>query len=303
MSDSRSDLDSIAARLPKSYVLVGVDGSERSQAAAAWAADEAVRRSTPLVIASAADTAAAALGFNLTASDSFYSYLKGQTDEALASAKAAALAAHPDLEVGSVSAAAKPVDLLVELSKNARVTVVGDTGVGAFSRVLIGSVAQGVARKVTGPVAVVRGTAAPDGAVVVGVDGSETSAAAVRAAFENASARGADLVAVHSWTDLPSFYASAYAASYGIDWEAEEARAETALAENLAGYASEFPDVGITKVVTRGDATATLVQASTGANLVVVGSHGRGAIGTFLLGSVSGHLIAHADCPVLIVRS
>ncbi|NKY17273.1 universal stress protein [Tsukamurella spumae] len=282
---------------------MGVDGSDRSLDAVRWAAAEAVRRGKPLVIASAADTAAAALGFNLTASDSFYRYLEGRTDEALAAAKAAARETRPEVEIGTVSGATKPVDLLTSLSENSVLTVVGDTGASGFSRALIGSVAQGVARKVTGPVAVVRGTAAADGAVVVGVDGSEVSATAVRAAFEEASARGVDLIAVHAWTDLPASYAAAYAAAYDIDWEAERTREEAALAENLAGYADEFPDVTVARVVTRGDATAALVHHSEGASLVVVGSHGRGAVGAFLLGSVSGHVIAHSASPVLIVRN
>jgi nucleotide-binding universal stress UspA family protein len=135
---------------------------------------------------------------------------------------------------------------------------------------------------------------------VVGVDGSGGSDAAVEFACQRAELTGDDLVVVHGWRDrsatgttrreIPSSF---------IDRVAEE---ERLLAEAVAGVQAAHPDVHIEAEAIPVVAWRALADASGAASLVVVGSRGRGAFAGMLLGSVSQHVMQHAQCPVAIVR-
>jgi nucleotide-binding universal stress UspA family protein len=134
--------------------------------------------------------------------------------------------------------------------------------------------------------------------VVVGVDGSPRSDAAVAFAFETASNWGVPLVAVHSWGDLlvdP-------AASLLLDWAEIEAEERRLLSERISGWTGKYPDVAVELTVTRDRPAALLVDRSRTADLVVVGSRGRGAAVGLLMGSVSHAVLHRAHCPVAVVR-
>ena len=147
---------------------------------------------------------------------------------------------------------------------------------------------------------VVRGSvpAPPEGPVVVGVDGSPTSEAAVGFAYEAAATRGVPLVAVHTWWDLmvdPTFAPL-------LDWDALEADEREVLAERLAGWGEKYPDVHVQRLVMHDRPARALLAQAAGAQLVVVGTRGRGGVAGLLLGSVSHALLHHAPCPVAVVR-
>ncbi len=189
-----------------------------------------------------------------------------------------------------------PVPQLVEESRSAQLVVVGDRGRGGVAGLLTGSVAVALAAKGKCPVAVVRGRASgTDGPVVVGVDATPLSEAALAWAFEAADARSAELVAVHAWRDLlleePTLLDDAME---------QEARAE--LAERLAGWCGKYPDVRVCRVVVRDAPARAIVEQSVVAQLAVVGSHGRGSVKSLLLGSVGNAVLHRADCPVVVVR-
>ena len=142
-----------------------------------------------------------------------------------------------------------------------------------------------------------------DGPVVVGIDDSPVSVAAIKEAFRQASLRNVPLVAVHTWTplDVDALH------GYGIDPD-EVTRmsqdAVEALAERLAGFASDFPDVTIErKVIPEDPAKAVLDAAGDKASLIVVGSRGRGGFTGLLLGSTSQKVLREANAPVMVVRS
>jgi nucleotide-binding universal stress UspA family protein len=143
------------------------------------------------------------------------------------------------------------------------------------------------------------------GRIVVGVDGSEPSTAALRWAIEEARLREARLVAVHAWTfvSTPSLgdpgLAPVAATTLMDDLTIEREGAEHVLDEALAGV-PEAADAE--RVVSEGSPGEVLVAAAEGADLVVVGSRGRGGLRSALLGSVSSHVAQHAACPVVIVR-
>src|SRR5262245_3732734 len=146
------------------------------------------------------------------------------------------------------------------------------------------------------------------GRIVVGVDGSEHGMEALRWAVREAELRGATLVAVHAWTYLPP----APLAEPGMipmpsptiveDASAEREAADSVLGRALAEALSEAPGVTVEQLVAEGSPGDVLVKQSEGADLVVVGSHGRGGFASALLGSVSGHVAHHAHCPTTIVR-
>ncbi|HLI53683.1 MAG TPA: universal stress protein [Acidimicrobiales bacterium] len=137
--------------------------------------------------------------------------------------------------------------------------------------------------------------------VVVGVDGSESSSAALRWAADEARLRGATLKVVEAW-HIPSVGYGAYVAiPEGFEDWAKEAAAS--LEEQLAEVLGDEPGVTVVREVVEGPAAKVILDAAEGAELLVVGSRGRGGFSGLLLGSVSAHVAHHAPCPVTIVRT
>jgi len=141
----------------------------------------------------------------------------------------------------------------------------------------------------------------PDGGesrIVVGVDGSEGSKLALRWAARQAGFTGAILEVVTGW-DYPAFYGWAPAIPDDIDFGHFAQRAQDDAIEEVFG--TDRPARLETRVVTKHPATA-LVEASEGAELLVVGSRGYGVFADALLGSVSTYCVHHAKCPITVIR-
>jgi nucleotide-binding universal stress UspA family protein len=214
-----------------------------------------------------------------------------------------------DLDVSTSLQNATPTELLIHESIDARLVVVGQTRAGHFAHLLLGSTAYAIASHAQCPVAVIRGRPEQSGEgvstterpVVVGIDGSEVSEYAVELAFEEAAARNAPLVAVHAWTDLSADEMHMFE-EFSIPWPAIDEVERRVLSERLAGWSEKYPEVSVTRIVERDRPRDVLLDWSTRAELLVVGSHGRGGFTRMLLGSTSQALIEHADCPVLVAR-
>jgi nucleotide-binding universal stress UspA family protein len=179
--------------------------------------------------------------------------------------------------------------------------VVGSRGTGRVSGVLLGSVAMAITSHGTAPVAVIPAEGPggeADGPVVVGVDGSPISEAAIAFAFDEAAVRGVRLLAVHTWNDVRPTLADPTMIDFGRLEDGERA----ALSELLAGWRDKYPDVDVRPIVLRGRPTPILLRYATQAQLVVVGSRGRGGFAGMMLGSTSHSLITHAIAPVVVVR-
>jgi nucleotide-binding universal stress UspA family protein len=136
--------------------------------------------------------------------------------------------------------------------------------------------------------------------IVVGVDGSSTSVQALRWAANEAKLRGATVDVVHAWNSPYVGELAAMAARH-VDRENIEQEARSVLSTSVeeAGLPS---DVVMERILVEGNPAAALVLRAAGADLLVLGSRGRGGFAGLLLGSVSQQCAHHAACPVVIVR-
>ncbi|MHA6794287.1 universal stress protein [Pseudonocardia bannensis] len=285
-------------------VVAGVDGSESALEAVRWAAQEADRRRAPLRLVEAFGWMGTTeyIGNPGLGTDYREVLLQNARDQ-VAAAAAAATRAAPGIVIEQDVVIGYPVPVLNAEAARAQLVVLGNRGLGGFTGLLVGSVAVALAAHASCPVVVVRGATqdAPpplEGPVVVGIDGSPISEAALAFAFEAAALRRVPLVAVHTWRDLLVDPVMAPL----MDWDAIETDEHKLLAERLAGWSGTYPDVPVQRVVTRDRPASALIEQSGHAQLVVVGSRGRGGFTGLLLGSVSHALLHHAKCPVAVVR-
>jgi len=211
----------------------------------------------------------------------------------------------PQLQVETRLAEGPTVEALLEDAQQARLVVLGSRGIGGWSGLLVGSVTVQVTTHAPCPVVVIpydlRPHAHEGPTVVVGVDGSKASAHAIDFAFAQAEALHATVAAVHTWTSPFLTYADG-ASMLQFDEDKIEDEARLLVAESVAGAATEHPDVRWTTELATGSAAQALVRRSESADLIVVGSRGRGGFTGLLLGSVSQSVLHHTQCPIAIVR-
>jgi nucleotide-binding universal stress UspA family protein len=272
----------------KRAVVVGVDGSDTSTAAALWAAGEAHARGAKLVVLY-----------------SYELYAYGAKDDAMpgsipfeeAQLAAAGLVeavvtavqhARPGLEVEPRILNESAGTALLAASAESLLTVVSSHGRSARAEELIGSFAVHTAEHGLGPVAVLRdGTSGPDpaGPVMVGTDGSPVSGEAVDYAFAAAAAHQVPLHVVHC-------------ASGDHDRQLAD------LDGSLADRKQRFAGVEVVPAVEPGKPAVALREyaARNGASQLVVGARGVGGFAGLVLGSVSRVLLAHSEIPVVVVR-
>lgn len=282
-------------------IVVGVDGSPESKVAVDWAARDAALHGVPLKLVHVLNPPVV-MSFPEVPMPA--GYLQWQEDEGrkiLDEFAATAREAAPELEISTEMISGPSVPMLVEQSRDAHLIAVGCRGRGALARGLLGSVSTGLAHHAFCPVAVIHDedptvphpSLAP---VVVGVDGSPASERALGIAFTEASLRGVDLVAVHAWSDDTVFEVP------GTDWSTLQTMGEETLSERLSGWQERFPDVLVRRVVAADRPAHQLLEQAESAQLLVVGSHGRGGFAGMLLGSVSTAVVHAARMPVIVVR-
>jgi len=230
-------------------VIVGIDGSEQALAAVRAAATEAYHRHVPLHIVHAFIWPSLHVDVGPVAEDLPGTGLRHHAEDLLAEATAEAVRTAPQVPVTTalIDGAATPV--LLEESHRATLLVLGDRGLGGVSGLIVGSVAVHAAAHARCPVLVVRGTEPAGGPVVVGVDGSETSARAVGFAFEESAHRGAELVAVLARDDP---------AADSAGWRA----ARRTLDASLAGWPERYPGVVVRPDLVRGHPRRVLIARS-----------------------------------------
>lgn len=285
-------------------VVVGVDGSEPAAAALDWAVRQAGLEGRTLTVVHACGIPGAMQDFeDIVANErGLKSVGRSIAREAVADARLE----DPTLGVESVVTMGHPETVLLEASETADMLVVGARGRGTVASALLGSVSAALARASHCPLVIVRTfdetPDEDDRPVVVGVDGTPVSGAAVEFAFRMASLRGTPLTLLHATWDLRERATSVIdLRSYRekVNFSEEE---ERLVAETVAGLCEKYPDVTVTETYRRGDPVRQLVDASRNAVLVVVGTRGRRLLATTLLGSVSRGVAERAYCPVAVVR-
>lgn len=288
---------------PPGAVVVGVDGSAASEAAVEWAAEEADRRHAALRLVHAyrLPTLGGFPGYNAFPDD-LLEQLREAGEYLLAGAAARVAERHPDVDVVRSLFHGRPEIGLRTASEQAQLTVVGNASPRTGRR-LLNPVGLAVTATNPVPVAVIHAhqKPPPTGPIVVGVDGSPLSEAAVAFAFDEAAIRGVDLLAVHAWNDV--YLDSRRLEPLLVDPEVLEQQERALLGERLAGWGEKYPDVRVRQLLLHQRPTPALLEFSQTAQALVVGSHGRGGFAGMLLGSTSHALATHAHCPVIVVRT
>jgi len=283
-------------------IVVGVDGSDESLVGLAWAVREAMHEHRGLRLVHAWEVPVP----GYVPVPASVDLVRESAEAVLAESVAKVQEWSPGLPVEGRLTHGPAARVLVDEGAEGTLVVVGSHGRGGFARLLLGSSSAAVAAHASVPVVITRGTE-PDEAwriapVVVGVDGSEVSEAAIEFAFQAASRRGRGLVAVHAWSQPDPLVDEAYAVLSEASTRQTEAR--LAVAESLAGWRDKYPDVEVSEVVADGHPVDALLAeaASYEASLLVVGCRGRGGFAGLLLGSVSRGVLHHATCPIAVVR-
>ncbi|WP_028280501.1 universal stress protein [Arthrobacter sp. H5] len=301
-------------------IVVGVDGSDQSICALVWAAHEAERRKTPLHVVTAYTVpvfAASSMDAGYTTVDDAVIREGAQAviDQAIIKIASHSIEIVPRVEAGDASG------VLLELSEDAELMVVGSRGRGGFVGRLLGSVSSALPAHSKCPTVVVplwcaprlneAGVQAPKGkgepcppadqvekVVVVGVDGSEQARMASIAAAEQALSMGLPLRVVCS---LPPFTGSLAWVPAPLDRDALHSDIMVQLKAGMAWLQSHFPALDISVELLDGPPVEVLIESSRKAELVVLGTRGRGGFAGMLLGSTSQGVLHHAKGPVLVV--
>jgi nucleotide-binding universal stress UspA family protein len=264
--------------------MVGIDGSEASLEAVDWAADEAVRHGVPLHLLHAA------------APDH-------EPSDVISAASERARRGAPTVRLSSEVLREDAASALLDMGRNAFALVLGSRGLGDLSDMLLGSVSLAVAARADCPVVVVRGAAehrnAWFGSIVVGVGEGEGSDTAVQFAFREAHARHCRLVAVHAWSAPFGALTTPQASSWPL--EAHRRPPAQVLDDALGGPAERYRDAQVSRNVIEGPARRALLEAASGADLLVVGARRRQGHLGLQLGLINHAVLHHAPCPVAIV--
>ncbi|MBP0449027.1 universal stress protein [Kitasatospora sp. RG8] len=273
-------------------VVLGVDAAAPGPMATAWAADEAARRGLPLLLVHAVPPQ----DFHALDEERRRARRREQAYETLDRAAAAARERHPDLDVSTVVAEEVPALALCRESARAGLVVLGTRRLSRMEEVLSTfSVTVPVSAQAHCPVVVVREpehVTQESPYVVVGVDGSASSAAAVDVAIGLAAERHADLRAVQVW----------HRPAIGrVDPQSTEQELRRLLVEATAGPRGLHPEVHVAHEVVHGHPVEELAKASEHALAVVVGRRGDGGFTGMRLGSVPHGLLHRAHCPVVTV--
>jgi nucleotide-binding universal stress UspA family protein len=280
-------------------LVVGLDGSLDGEQGLAWAVDEALDRGLPLHLVHALPVL---YGGELTPTPAELRAIRAEGEGLLADARHRARARGVS-EVTTELVEAGPAPVLITAGREAASVVIGARGHAALSGLLLGSVSQHVARHARCPVVVVREPADPTARrVVVGVDGSPGSAAALGFGVAHAARREVPLVAMHGWPDWHrgrTGFGSPQRARTVERLEAGRRLLETALDE----WRAKHPSLEIIAEAVPTHPARLLADASKRSALLVVGARGRGAFAGLLLGSVSQSVLHHARCPVAVVHA
>ncbi|MFI5615466.1 universal stress protein [Amycolatopsis sp. NPDC051903] len=287
-------------------LVVGVDGSDGSLLALRWAVRMAKERHRGLRLVYAVDEVPVAIPHARPLDAATQRAIRERGRRVLQRAQEAAAEIAPAMAAKVVFRPEPPAVALCAESADAGLLVLGTPELRPLGRILLGSVSVALAARAECPVAFIRphaGEEAPPtgGPVVVGVDAIPASEEAIALAFEEASWRRAPLIAVHCRRG--AFLSGAFEEG-GRTGETRriEAHERELLAQRLTGWHEKYPEVEVERVVVKARPAEGLLAYADRAQLLVVGSRGRGGVAGLALGSTSQNLISSALCPVVVAR-
>lgn len=288
--------------VPPGSILVGVDGSESGNHAVRWAVDQARLEHRPLALVHAVSPQVniwvGEPGFDNT---DVLDAMKQGGEQMLEDTYAEIHRDEDDdLEVHREFRLQDPRQVLIDLSQDASMIVVGSRGRGPVRSLLLGSVSVAVSQHARCPVVVLRPQDEETalGRIVVGATVSRPNSQAVDFAYRQASLRSLPLTIVHGfWDPLLGF---AGATPLGADAAAFEDEAAV-LTKRAAEMKEKFPDVEVSYEVAEGLPDDCLLAASRGSGMVVVGSLPKSFAMSLFEGQVSRSVTEHASCPVAVV--
>jgi nucleotide-binding universal stress UspA family protein len=286
-------------------VVIGVDGSQGSVNALRWGTSLAERHDAPVRLVHAYDPAVHDMRIGGGYDAGVLTEVFDAARDELEAAAVVTAEAHPGLNVTTRLVDDSAAAALIDESHEAEAVVLGTHGVSAFSTLVAGSTTMNVATHSRCPVvAVPSGVAHAFGGrgVVVGVDGSELSDSAIGYAFREAAETGASLTAVLAWMDALTPHVVGAAFPTHDDPTRRMREAHEQLLAWVEPWAEKYPDVVLHRRLVHEHPVRALASASDGAQLLVVGCRGRGAVRSMLLGSVSHGVLHLADCPVAVVH-
>jgi nucleotide-binding universal stress UspA family protein len=286
----------------ESAVVAGIDGSDTALGGARWAAEFADRHGLPLTLLHAIPR----LDWHFATVEPSTELPEDDADSVLAAARTAVRSAHPDLEIRTAAVRGAVASVLSERTRSARMLVVGT---GAGDHRALGGHAVRIVHRTQCPVVLWRPPVAKRTGkplpVVVGIDESDQSTRALAEAFDVARTLHAQRTVVHMWEIGAAVGMGDLGGQGNMDWpllELLQTQQRTRMDELVKPFAGKYPNAHVNKVFQDVGPARGLTDLSREAQLVVVGSHGRGGPVGALLGSVSQNLIHHAECPVLVVR-
>ncbi len=275
-------------------IVVGVDGSPHGQEALEWAAAEASTGQRPLHIVHGFTWPMMGVPFELASLALPDARLQAAAEAVLLDAETRARDLAPDVKVTTELVMGSTERALLQQAHDAEMIVVGSQTMHAFTELFTGSGPATLAAHASCPLIIVHRRTdqrSPASRVVVGTDGSDASEPAVDFAFEAAARHGASLTAVHAWSPPTSVFPEAVVAQH------ERER----LLGVLEAKARRFPQIEVEVKLVDDDPGRALTEESADAELIVVGSRGRGGLQGLLLGSVSQTVLHDAECPVAVV--
>jgi nucleotide-binding universal stress UspA family protein len=279
-------------------ITVGYDRSAEAKLAAAWALDEAARTGGTVEFLYAYEWPEWMPAASMVPATSIWPdsetdrAIKAALDEAVVTARNS----HPDVRTKISTVHNSAALALIDRSATAELVVVGSRGHSAVTN-LLGSVSTAVSARAQCPVIVVRDESLPTAPVVAGVDDSRSSPAVLAFAAEQAAARDVPLRVIRAWQPVTGLWA-------GTPMEARAVleMERRPFDELVAGWQDNYPDVKITAEPVVDHPANALTLASKTAQLLVIGTRGRGPVQGILLGSVSQHVLRNAACTVAVAH-
>ena len=274
-------------------IVVGISGKKSGDSALEWGLDFARAHHFDVELAHIVDDRWAVLSKSLTGTallDAEHN-LRAQAERGSET--------HPGLHIHPSVLEGDPIQALVDRAKGAELLVVGTHELRRLHGLIFSTRAAHIAALAPTSVAVVpAGRALVGAGVVVGVDGSPSSVAAIEFGAKEADRLGQPLTAVYCWRALTPWTTTDenYIPPDPTDDD------HLVLSEAVAGLAEEYPDLDVELQLSPELPVDALIDASSGARLLVVGTHGRHGAEKLWLGSVSHELVLAMPCPVVVIK-